>query len=91
MSNPDTAEFLRGLEGTNITLNPPHEPPLHLPRQTWAIKKKLFERSQPMTQQEVTDGIGVPYAAANFLCHRMEDPSKKAFMRIYLQIPVIGT
>ncbi|PKX92385.1 uncharacterized protein P174DRAFT_421455 [Aspergillus novofumigatus IBT 16806] len=24
-------------------------------------------------------------------CHRKDNPSKKAFMRIYLQIPVIGT
>ncbi|KAJ5788680.1 hypothetical protein N7457_003670 [Penicillium paradoxum] len=91
MNNPETAEFLCSLEGTDVTLDPSSEPPLHLPRQTWVIDKKLSERSQPMTQQDVTDGLGLPFAAAKFLCHRKEDPSKKTFMRIYLQIPVIGT
>jgi hypothetical protein len=91
MNNPETAEFLCGLEGTDITLDPPSEPPLYLSRQTWVIDKKLSERSQSMTQQDVTDGLGLPFAAAKFLCHRKEYPSKKAFMRIYLQIPIIGT
>jgi hypothetical protein len=91
MNDSETAEFLCGLEGTDITLDPPSELPLHLPRQTWVIDKKLSERSQPMTQQDVTDSLGLPFAAAKFLCHRKENPSKKAFMRIYLQIPVIGT
>lgn len=91
MDNPETAEFLCGLEGTDVTLDPPSEPPLHLPRQTWVIDKKLSERPQWMTQEDVTDGLGHPFAAAKFLCHRKEDPSKKAFMRIYLQIPVVGT
>jgi hypothetical protein len=91
MNNPETPEFLCDLEGTEITLDPPSEPHLHLPRQTWLIDKKLSERSQSMTQQDVTDGLGLPFAAAKFLCHGKENPSKKAFMRIYLQIPVIGT
>lgn len=91
MNNPETAGFLCGLEGKDVTLDPPSEPPLHLPRQTWVIDKKLSERSQSMTQQDVTDGLGLPFAAAKFLCYRKENPSKKAFMRIYLQIPVIGT
>jgi hypothetical protein len=91
MNDPKTAEFLGGLEGTDVTLDPPCEPLLHLPRQTWVIDTKLSERSQPMTQQDVTDGLGLPFAAAKFLCHRKEDPTKTAFMRIYLQIPVIGT
>ncbi|KAJ5151307.1 uncharacterized protein N7482_010559 [Penicillium canariense] len=91
MNNPGTADFLCGLEGTDVTLEPPSEPGLHLPRQPWVIEKKLSERASWMTQEEVTDGLGIPYAAAKFLCHRKENPSKKAFMRIYLQIPVIGT
>jgi hypothetical protein len=91
MNNPETAEFLCGLEGTDVTLDPPSEPPFDLSRQTWVIDKKLSERSQWMTQQNVADGLGLPFAAAKFLCHRKENPSKKAFMRIYLQIPVIGT
>ena len=93
MDNPETPEFIYDLEGTNVTLDPPSEPPLRLPRQTWVIEKKLSERSHSMSQKEVTDidGINLPYAAAKFLCHRKENPSKKAFMRIYLQIPTIGT
>ncbi|KAJ6102057.1 hypothetical protein N7486_004484 [Penicillium sp. IBT 16267x] len=91
MDKPETAEFLCGLEGTDVTLDPPSDPPLSLPRQTWVIDKKLSERSSWMMQQEVTDGFGVPYVAAKFLCHHKGNPSKKAFMRIYLQTPVIGT
>jgi len=34
--------------------------------------------------------LGLPFAAAKFLCHPKENPSIKAFMRIYLQIPVAG-
>lgn len=88
MNNPEAAEFVCDLEGTGVTLDSASESPLH---QTWVIDKKLSERSQPMTQQEVTEGLGLPFAAAKFLCHLKEDPSKKAFMRVYLQIPVIGT
>ena len=91
MNNPETAEFLYSLESTDVTLKPPSNPPLHLPSQTWMIDEKLSERSQMMTQQEVTEGLGLPFAAAKFLCHRKENPSKKAFMRIYFQIPIIST
>ncbi|KAF4157219.1 hypothetical protein CNMCM6936_002632 [Aspergillus lentulus] len=87
MNNAETAEFLYGLEGTDVTLDPPSEPPFHLSRQTWVIDKKLSERSQWMTQQVVTDCLGLLLAAAKILCYRKENPSKKAFMRIYLQIP----
>jgi hypothetical protein len=88
---PRTAEFLCGLESTDVTLDPPSEPPLYLPRQTWVIEKKLSERSSWLTQEDVTDGLGLPFAAAKFLCYRKENPNKKAFMRIYLQIPISGT
>lgn len=44
-----------------------------------------------VTQQDVAEGLGLPYAAAKFLCHSDGTPSKKAFMRIYLQIPILGT
>ena len=46
MENPETAKFLCGLEGKDVTLDPPSEPPLHLPRQTWVIDKKLSEKSE---------------------------------------------
>lgn len=84
---------MTGLEGTDITLDPPSEPPLHLSRQTLVLVKKLSEQCKWMTQQDIIklDGLRLPYAATKFLCHRKEDPTKKAFMRIYLQIPVAGT
>lgn len=44
-----------------------------------------------MTQEDVNDGLGLPFAAAKFLCYPKETPTKKAFIRIYLQIPVAGT
>lgn len=45
-----------------------------------------------MTQQEVIklDALSLPYATAKFPRRRKRDPSKKAFMRIYLQIPFAG-
>lgn len=88
MNNPEAAEFVCNLEGMEVTLNSPSESPLC---QTWVIDKKLSEQSQLMTQQEVTEGLGISFAAAKFLCHLKEDPSKKAFMWVYLQIPIIGT
>lgn len=92
MDDPETPEFICGLEGTDVTLDQPFDFPLHrLPRQTWLIDKWLSERSVWMTQQEVIDGLGLPYAAAKFLCHNKDNPSQKAFMRIYLQIPIKGT
>ncbi|KAJ5822575.1 hypothetical protein N7447_004915 [Penicillium robsamsonii] len=91
MNNPETAEFLCGLDDMDVTLDPPPEPPLHLLRQTWVIDKKLSEQFKSMMQQDVTDGLGLPLAAAKFLCHPKGNPNKKAFMQIYLQIPVIGT
>ncbi|KAF7131151.1 hypothetical protein CNMCM5793_004201 [Aspergillus hiratsukae] len=45
MNSPETAEFLCGLEGTDVTLDSPS-------RQTWVIDKKLSERAEWMTQEE---------------------------------------
>ncbi|KAJ5580253.1 uncharacterized protein N7459_006238 [Penicillium hispanicum] len=84
-------DFLQGLEGTKITLDSSADPPFHFPRQTWVIVKKLGEFQQRMIQEEVTDGMGIPYAAGKFLCHPVGNSSKLAFMRIYIQIPVTGT
>lgn len=91
MNNPKAIEFLCGLEGTEVTLDPPSEPQINLSRQTWIIDKKLSERAQWMTQKEVDDGVGVPLTRGKFICHLKENPSKMAFMRIFLQIPITGT
>jgi hypothetical protein len=44
-----------------------------------------------MTQKEIDDGLGPSFTAAKFLCHRADDTTKIAFMRIYLQVPIAGT
>lgn len=93
------ASFLSGLEGTEITtddkmaddqnaadaaLSPT---PLH----SWKITEKLEERACFLDQEDVDEGLGTPFTAGKFLCHLEEDPAKLAFMRIYQQIPVMGT
>lgn len=44
-----------------------------------------------MTQKDIDDGLGPSFTAAKFFCHRADNPSKMAFMRIYLQVPIVGT
>lgn len=93
------AQFLSGLEGTEVTTddkttddqNPVDGIPSPLPLQTWTITEKLSETARLLTQDDVDEGHGSPFTAGKFLCHRKEDPTKIAFMRIYRQIPVIGT
>lgn len=82
--------FLAGLEGTEVTTDT--KPSLLLPSQTWVITEKLEETSRLMTKKDIDDGLGPPFTAAKFLCHRKNDPAKKpAFMRMYNQIPIAGT
>lgn len=58
---------------------------------TWKITQKLEERACFLDQEDVDEGLGTPSTAGRFLCHLKEDPAKKAFMRIYQQIPIMGT
>ncbi|KAJ5179854.1 hypothetical protein N7492_003064 [Penicillium capsulatum] len=44
-----------------------------------------------MTQQNINDDLGPSFTAAKFLCHRAEEPTEEAFMRVYLQVPIVGT
>lgn len=83
-------EFLQGVEGTEVTLDSSTEPPFYFPRQTWVIVEKLEEWQSRSTKDE-TESLGDSLVAGKFLCHRVEDPSKLAFMRIYVQIPYIGS
>ncbi|KAJ5574010.1 uncharacterized protein N7459_008437 [Penicillium hispanicum] len=82
--------FVQGFEGTEVTLDSSAEPPFYFPRQTWVIAEKLVEWNSRMTQAGA-HGTMRPYAAGKFLCYPIQDPSKVAFMRIYLQIPFIDT
>jgi hypothetical protein len=44
-----------------------------------------------MTKWELDGGAGPPFAVFKYLCHSATDSDKKAFMRIYFQIPIEGT
>ncbi|OQD62456.1 hypothetical protein PENPOL_c012G02445 [Penicillium polonicum] len=80
-------EYLTDLEGTEITLDAVTEAPLHIPAQTWVIVEKLREDPCRLTREDVSDGIGVSYTSAKFLCHPAgpSNETKLAFMRIYQQ------
>ena len=88
------AQFLYGLEGTEVTTDNKTdddqisvEPLL----QTWKTTQKLPERAFFLTQTDVDEGHGSPFTAGKYLCRRKEDPAKMAFMRIYQQIPIVCT
>lgn len=91
MYSSDSTWFLPDLEGTEVTLDSPAEPSFSIPRQTWVITKKLSERAMQMRQKDIDDNLGPPFTAAKCLCHLADDPAKVAFMRIYAQIPIVGT
>ncbi|KAJ5725254.1 uncharacterized protein N7483_006611 [Penicillium malachiteum] len=68
------------------------EKDLELPERTWIITKKLEEVSLSMHKQDHEDPIGLDFAAGKFLCYLKGDEHQKpAFLRIYRQIPIIGT
>lgn len=58
---------------------------------TWVITKKLSEEVAPMTKSDVEEGSGVPHTVGKFECHLQGQPNRQAFMRIYWQIPIVGT
>ncbi|KAI2791881.1 hypothetical protein POX_c04761 [Penicillium oxalicum] len=58
---------------------------------TWKITQKISERSVSLTQQDVDMGCGSPMAVGKFLCCLADGPTQTAFMRVYYQIPIIGT
>ncbi|KAJ5193124.1 hypothetical protein N7449_009266 [Penicillium cf. viridicatum] len=44
-----------------------------------------------MTKWQLDGGAGPPFAVFTYLCHSATDSHKKAFMRIYFQIPIAGS
>ncbi|OQE20809.1 hypothetical protein PENFLA_c015G00990 [Penicillium flavigenum] len=70
--------------GTEVTFTAPS-------LQKWVIAEKLTEDVQQMTKWELDGGAGPPFAVFKYLCHSATDSAKKAFMRIYFQIPIEGT
>ena len=86
-------EYFTDLEGTEITLDAVIEEPLHIPAQTWVIVEKLREDPWRLTRKDVSDGMGVSYTSAKFLCHPAGpgNETKLAFMRIRQQVSNAGT
>lgn len=70
--------------GTEVTFAAPS-------LQKWVIEEKLTEDVQQMTKWELDGGAGPPFAVFKYLCHSAANSNKKAFMRIYFQIPIEGT
>ncbi|KAJ5580149.1 uncharacterized protein N7459_006134 [Penicillium hispanicum] len=65
--------------------------PLGKPRAEWKVTQRLTEHESQMEAGAVQDGSRPSFAAVKFRCHDINDPSKEAFMRVYLQIPYAGT
>ncbi|OQD65500.1 hypothetical protein PENPOL_c006G04774 [Penicillium polonicum] len=86
-------EYLTDLEGTEIAFDAVPESPFCFPAKTWVLVKKLDEDADPLTQKEVTDGIGISDTSAKFLCRPAgpDNAAEYAFMRIHQQVPIIGT
>ncbi|KAJ5413289.1 hypothetical protein N7465_005594 [Penicillium sp. CMV-2018d] len=70
--------------GTQVTFTTPSP-------QRWVLEEKLTEDFQRMTKRELELGGGPSFAVSKYLCHSMTDSNKKAFMRIYFQVPNPGT
>jgi hypothetical protein len=55
--------------------------------------KKKSEKSNQMTPREAEElgGPKMSYTHAKFFCQNVQDPSREAFLRIYRQVPHLGT
>ncbi|OQE40932.1 hypothetical protein PENCOP_c005G06653 [Penicillium coprophilum] len=84
-----TTPFLASLEGSELPTDV--DPYFSLPTQTWVITQHLEESALLMNQKEV-ERHGSVSTMAKLLCYRKVDITQKlAFMRVYRQIPTIGT
>ena len=86
-------EYLTDLEGTQVTFDAVAEPPIEFPAQTWMILEKLEEESNRLTIEDIVAELGPSDTAGKFLCRPAgeEDDNRRAFLRIYQQIPIAGT
>ncbi|KAJ5555153.1 hypothetical protein N7535_007596 [Penicillium sp. DV-2018c] len=57
----------------------------------WAIVRKLQERTNILSPEDVSNGLGPAYVTEKFLCHPMCSSNTLAFMRVYKQAPIAGT
>ena len=70
--------------GTQVTFTTPSP-------QEWILGEKLLEDFQQITGIGRARGVGPSCAVFKYLCDSATDSGKKAFMRIYFQIPIPGT
>ncbi|KAJ5125035.1 uncharacterized protein N7515_008860 [Penicillium bovifimosum] len=70
-------------EGTVVDFTTPSS-------QKWVLEKKLTEDAQQMSKWELDGGGGPPFTVFTYRCRSATDSEKKAFMRIYFQIPIAG-
>jgi hypothetical protein len=77
--------FRKGIDpGTIIALDQP------VPSQ-WQIVEKLNEHNYQLDEDDVRSGYRLSYATTKLLCCDPNDDTRRAFMRIYLQVPFRGT
>ncbi|KAF3027775.1 hypothetical protein E8E15_009036 [Penicillium rubens] len=92
MSNPsNSGQVLSGLEGTQITMHSSPQPPINFIPETWEIIEKIGEDTVTQSEQNFIDGRGPAYVAGKFLCRPFDAQGPLAFLRIYQQIPWLGT
>ncbi|KAJ5907804.1 hypothetical protein N7495_000486 [Penicillium taxi] len=86
-------EYLTDLEGTQVTFDAVAKPPFNFPSQTWITLEKLDEESNRLTKEDVAAELGPSDTAGKFLCRPAseEDDNRRAFLRIYQQVPIAGT
>ncbi|KAJ5199526.1 hypothetical protein N7491_011266 [Penicillium cf. griseofulvum] len=80
--------------GETITTPSPNLPGSTLySHRDWVVVKKLSEHQRPVTPYGFDDEMGPAYTAGKYLCRLAgsRDHNKLAFMRIYEQIPLVGT
>ncbi|KAJ5567129.1 hypothetical protein N7535_006435 [Penicillium sp. DV-2018c] len=92
MSNTsNSGQALSGLEGTQITINSPPQTPINFIHETWEIVEKIEEDTVTQSEQDFIDGGDPAYVAGKFLCRPSGAQGPIAFLRIYQQIPWLGT
>jgi hypothetical protein len=86
MSSPFSTWFRKGIDpGTIITLDQP--PSSQWKTTQWKILEKLNERDFQVIRELYDDYGFDSFASTKLLCCNPGDHAKKAFMRIYLQVP----
>ena len=86
-------EYLTDLEGTQVTFDATTEPPFNFPAQKWIILVKLGEEPNCLTKEDIAAELGPSDTSGKFLCRPAgeEDDNRRAFLRIYQQVPIAGT